>query len=148
VTYVKALHLAKYDDPANYQLLEPHLYRRLSDGHLVAALRLELEERERAYLVLEDISMEYVVSATADSGVEANGDLSVLLMEFEGSAYDPAENLANMRRLVASVGLRVHEVIVSPHEIKLIFEREVAPGDYEVVYERWVDSGLHKRILE
>jgi hypothetical protein len=148
VTYVKPLPLAKYEDTRLYEPAGGGVYKRLSDGQYVVAVRLELEPRERAYLVIEDIMLEYTVSATGDTQVEANGELAILNIEFEGASFCPDENLANVRRIARTVGLRAHEVIVSEHEIKLVFERETTPGNYEVVYERWVDSGLHKRILE
>ncbi|MDR1808713.1 MAG: hypothetical protein LBR33_12515 [Propionibacteriaceae bacterium] len=148
MTYVKPLHLAKYDNPAAFEPAEGPIYRRLADGRYVLALRLELEKGERAYLVIEDIMIEYRVSATGDTWVEANGDLAVLNLEVEGSEVEPEVNLANLRRMAATIGSRAHEVIVSPHEIKLVFQRPDESGEWVTLYERWVDSGLHKRILE
>jgi hypothetical protein len=147
MTTVRALHFAKYDTPA-YEPVGDGIYRRALDGQLVLALSLELEPKERAHLVLEDIMLEYRVSATSDTHVVPNGDLTILNCEFEGALPNAEANLVNLRRMSLTVGLRAYEVIVSPHEIKLVFERAGADGKPEVVYERWVDSGLHKRILE
>jgi len=126
VTYVRALHLPKHDNRRVYEPVDEHVYRRLADGQYVVAVSLVLEERERAFLVIEDIMLEYTVSATGDTTVEPNGDLSILNIEFEGAAVSPQENLANIRRIARTVGLRAHEVIVSADEIKLVFERETS----------------------
>jgi hypothetical protein len=148
MTHVVPLHLPKHDNPRLYEPVDPHIYRRLADGQYVIAVSLELEPRERAFLVIEDIMQEYTVSATGDTTVRPNGELTILDIEFEGAAVKAEDNLANIRRIARTIGLRAREVILSPDEIKLVFERETTPGQFEVVYERWVDAGLHKRILE
>jgi hypothetical protein len=148
VTFSRALHLEKHSDRTRYEPLGDGIYRRLIDGQVVLAVTLELEPGELTYLVVEGVMLEFRVSSTGDTSVGANGDQPILNLELEGSGVDPAVNLANLRRLAALVGLRSRETVVSELEAKVVYEREVEPGRYEVVHERWVDHGLHRHILE
>jgi len=99
--------LDKYLNGSQFQKIDEHIYKQLSDGSIRIALSCQLEGDEDSQYLLEDILDKYCVNCADYIEEKQSGDTRMYSFELEGSLGN-GKDYQNILEVSKLIGKRVY----------------------------------------